>query len=231
MKTRKRELAVIADEIRDTLKRETGSIIKIGELLVEAKKQVGHGEWLPWLKREFSLSERSAQNYMAAERFARKSAMNTDLLSNLSPSLLYVLSGSGRGALKHIYTSEAIAAILQEAKCKRVGGERAWEIAVEVQRALTTKAARPAETAKEEAAEADALLDATPELLPPSPAQPASARLNAQLQTFQQAVAALKKLSTSPAALFTGAAAPFDLETVADFLKEVAATSKRRAAA
>jgi hypothetical protein len=35
-----------------------------GRLLIEAKKKVGHGQWLPWLKANFPFSERTAQGYM-----------------------------------------------------------------------------------------------------------------------------------------------------------------------
>lgn len=38
--------------------------IRAGELLTEAKAQVRHGEWLPWLEANFPASVRSAQGYM-----------------------------------------------------------------------------------------------------------------------------------------------------------------------
>lgn len=38
--------------------------VRAGELLLEAKAQVGHGEWLPWLEANFPGSVRSAQGYM-----------------------------------------------------------------------------------------------------------------------------------------------------------------------
>jgi hypothetical protein len=38
--------------------------IKAGEALIEAKGQLKHGEWLPWLKDKCELSERTAQVYM-----------------------------------------------------------------------------------------------------------------------------------------------------------------------
>src|SRR6516165_10560619 len=36
-----------------------------GELLLEAKAQVGHGEWKGWLKIHFALSQETARRYMA----------------------------------------------------------------------------------------------------------------------------------------------------------------------
>ena len=43
--------------------------VRCGELLIQAKSQVPHGEWLAWLERQTSVSERTAQAYM---RLARK---------------------------------------------------------------------------------------------------------------------------------------------------------------
>lgn len=37
---------------------------KAGELLLEAKRQCRHGEWLPWLKANVQFSARTAQAYM-----------------------------------------------------------------------------------------------------------------------------------------------------------------------
>src|SRR5262245_15386897 len=44
-----------------------------GEKLLEAKAQLTHGEWGPWLKRNFSLSDATARLYM---RLARESEEN-----------------------------------------------------------------------------------------------------------------------------------------------------------
>ena len=112
-----RTLAVIIGELRDALKHEVADIIAVGELLVEAKGKIKHGEWLPWLKKEFSMSERTARNYMKAAEFAAKSATVADL-QQLSPRALYLLAqadwGEGYGR------TEATAAVLKEAAEKRV---------------------------------------------------------------------------------------------------------------
>ena len=42
--------------------------IKAGELLVEAKNGVGHGQWGAWLRENFEGSERAAQAYMRVYR-------------------------------------------------------------------------------------------------------------------------------------------------------------------
>jgi hypothetical protein len=42
--------------------------MQAGELLVEAKEKIDHGEWLPWLKANFPFSDRTARLYMQIAR-------------------------------------------------------------------------------------------------------------------------------------------------------------------
>jgi hypothetical protein len=46
------------------LKRSLQHAIAAGELLLEAKDQLKHGQWLPWLKEHCQISERTARLYM-----------------------------------------------------------------------------------------------------------------------------------------------------------------------
>ena len=41
-----------------------GFAIACGELLLEAKRSIQHGQWLPWLRANVAFGERSAQGYM-----------------------------------------------------------------------------------------------------------------------------------------------------------------------
>jgi Protein of unknown function (DUF3102) len=55
--------------INTALKNIVRHAILAGELLIEAKKQfTKHGEWLPWLSKYCSLTERTAQRYMRVAR-------------------------------------------------------------------------------------------------------------------------------------------------------------------
>lgn len=63
--------------------------IRAGELLTQAKKRMGHGAWLPWLKENFAGHYNSAGNYM-------RLAANSQRVVNL---------GSIREALAEIRTS------------------------------------------------------------------------------------------------------------------------------
>ena len=84
-------LRVRADAIRTLGKRAAHDIIEIGKLLTECKAKLGHGQWLPWLKRELGWSERAAQRFMEVHDFARtKSANLADL--TIDVSALYLLA-------------------------------------------------------------------------------------------------------------------------------------------
>ena len=54
--------------------------IDAGLALIEAKKLVGHGQWLPWLRDNCGVSERRAQHYMklAANRTKIEAAMKNE---------------------------------------------------------------------------------------------------------------------------------------------------------
>jgi hypothetical protein len=64
-------LPALAEAIRtehDAFERDARSAIahavRAGELLIEAKANVVHGQWLPWLAENFPAGERTARNYM-----------------------------------------------------------------------------------------------------------------------------------------------------------------------
>jgi hypothetical protein len=44
--------------------------IRCGELLLEMKQRVGHGNWLTWVEEHFEASERTARNYMEIAKSA-----------------------------------------------------------------------------------------------------------------------------------------------------------------
>ena len=55
------------------------SAIKAGGLLLEAKKTVAHGQWLPWLRANITFSERTAQAYMRVARRGDEIRSTADL--------------------------------------------------------------------------------------------------------------------------------------------------------
>ncbi len=60
--TRDEKLARLAKEIRAL---GVESAIERGQKLIEAKAELSHGEWLPWLREHCDMAERTAQDYMA----------------------------------------------------------------------------------------------------------------------------------------------------------------------
>jgi Protein of unknown function (DUF3102) len=86
-----RLVAQHAQSIRQLHKRSIADIMEIGRLLNECRNLIGHGDWLPWLRREFAWSERTARNYITVyEALADKSANVADLSIDLSS--LYLIA-------------------------------------------------------------------------------------------------------------------------------------------
>jgi hypothetical protein len=56
------------EAVSEALAESVRHAIAAGELLIEAKAALAHGQWLPWLREQCSLSERSAQLYMRVAR-------------------------------------------------------------------------------------------------------------------------------------------------------------------
>jgi hypothetical protein len=84
-------LAQHADSIRRLHRQTLGNLVEIGRLLITCKNLVGHGNWLPWLRREFARSERTARNYIAVhEYFGTKSANIADLSIDLTSLYLII---------------------------------------------------------------------------------------------------------------------------------------------
>lgn len=56
--------AEIVSEIKRYLQKTSGNIIQIGNLLLEAKKQVPHGDWGDWLIHNIDFSQNTANRFM-----------------------------------------------------------------------------------------------------------------------------------------------------------------------
>ena len=223
-----RNLTTIATEILARTQ-SIADVIEIGALLIEAQDHLEHGEWLPWVEHELDFSERSAQNYMAAHRFALKYATIADL--KLTLGALYELASG------NYYSDDEIGAVLAIAATERVTRERLDEII----EALTPKeddepseeddeeerrqweaelaAANEAKEARaKEAAEAAAILDGPPPELPTTEEAPVVDHLT---PAFTQAVEKLRELSTKPLAKFKDLAAMPEVVAAAEFLQNV----------
>jgi hypothetical protein len=252
MKTVRRELSAIANEIHVELKRDTAGTIKIGDLLAEAKKQIKHGEWLPWIEENFSMSQATAQRYLQVHKFLKsRSLRDLEAAKNMSATALYELAATKRDAA---YTAEAVQAIFDEAaEGKRIGHGRVQQIAWEKEdkaaaahadmehdveggclcpycSSRTEVEAEEAEDAAEQA-EAEAILDGSPPDVPPPSPEPPTPREESVLSSFEQGVDLLRRVMTKPAVKFTGTyLTSADIQNVADFLCQIAIAKTERAA-
>jgi hypothetical protein len=207
-----RPLKTIAAEIATALKREVTNVIEIGGLLAEAQEQLGaRGRWLPWLRDNFPLTPRTAQNYMAASAFARE--YETVSHSRLTVRGLYALVDANRDG-----NVQAVGAALAEAKTKSVDDDRVREIIAELQ--APAGASDETEPPGEDDDDDDRPFPEPPLQLTP--------RQAAQLQQFETAGKGLLALKAKPAREFLATAiSVFDLETIANFLRQIAIEKSR----
>jgi len=222
-------LVSIVSEMRTTLRDDVANIIKRGELLREAKDQLEHGQWLPWLEDNFDMGERSAQRAMLVAEFAAKYDRLTDL--NLTKGALYALASGeypanviqaviARGVSElpassghSLFTESTLDDINAELNPEPVGDEEPDEQDEDDQEA---------EEQSEDEAEAEDILDGPPPDLPPSAEPPRPADFT--LAQFDKAVKSLAELHTKSVRKFIGSAHSGDeLKKIADFLCAVAA--------
>jgi hypothetical protein len=114
-----RELATIVAEIHETFRNDTASVVKRGDLLIEAKQQVKHGEWLLWLDTYFCMDARTAQRAMAAAKFAAK--YDTAVVFNLNVDALYALSGGD-------FATKVVAAVMAKAATQPIRTRTIYDI-------------------------------------------------------------------------------------------------------
>jgi Protein of unknown function (DUF3102)/DNA N-6-adenine-methyltransferase (Dam) len=63
--------------------------VECGKLLLEAKAQIGHGGWLPWVEANLSFGDRQARKYMRlAQHFDQIGSQNADLTLDQAVALL-----------------------------------------------------------------------------------------------------------------------------------------------
>ena len=83
------ELGDIAIRVRGRLQQTALGIIQIGADLTRAKELLGHGNFGPWLDREFGLGRRSGEQFMAA---ARRFGTKSEIVSHLPAGAVLELS-------------------------------------------------------------------------------------------------------------------------------------------
>jgi Protein of unknown function (DUF3102) len=95
------EHTAVATALKDSL----SHAIAAGALLIEAKEQVPHGQWLPWLREHCTISERTAQLYMRAAKHRDDLEANTQGIADLTLSeaaAVLALSSDARQLFKFV---------------------------------------------------------------------------------------------------------------------------------
>jgi hypothetical protein len=164
-----RDLDAIVAQIRwhgarmiERLRQTLDEAREIGGLLIEAKAQVSHGEWLPWLAENVAISERTAQEWMRLAKADPQAIEGADSIGDAleaiaSPSK----SAASRGFVEAIDRAE-VAEI--EARRARQQAQQA-EVAAQLAEARAASEAREREfAARRDAAQAERnaeLIDST----------------------------------------------------------------------
>src|SRR5215831_10933898 len=236
-KVPQRETAVdrIVTQLRTILRRRTSDVVKAGNLLIKARELFAkeHGEWLVWLAENFDLSPRTAQRYVAAAEYVQK--RHVSHFANLSASVLYRLAEGD-------FDERVEAAILAEARERRVGEDAMW--------AICEKLAPPDDdddghdhggddhhddggddggpaAAEDEIA---AIFDNPP--TPPAGSSENLAPTDFARRDFDQAISVLKRLMTKSAAQFDDIIhSADDLRNVASFIWHVMGKAETKAVA
>jgi hypothetical protein len=86
-------LAAHVAEIRHRGQRVVGDVIEIGRRLIECKRIVGHGNWLPWLKKEFDWSADTAERFIQVAKLSDQIPQIAEF--KLPMSGLYLLGAPG----------------------------------------------------------------------------------------------------------------------------------------
>jgi hypothetical protein len=122
--THTRTLAQISQKIKAVEKRKLISgIVEIGKLLREGERLCEHGEYVAWIRREFSWSHQTALNYRNVFDLTQNpNHLDFDKL-NITQSALYLVAG-----MKGDHEKVARKAIINTAKRRRVTFPIACEI-------------------------------------------------------------------------------------------------------
>jgi hypothetical protein len=100
------------EAVSTALKEGVRRAIAAGELLIEAKGQLDHGQWLPWLAGHCSISERTAQLYMRVAKNKAEIEANAQRIADLTlneAAALLMLSSDVRKLLNFAKQTKGLA--------------------------------------------------------------------------------------------------------------------------
>lgn len=91
------EIIRLHGQILDAARTSLDNAIRIGELLVQEKARLNHGEWLPWLKGHVPFSDRTARNYMQC--YEQRDRLKMESVSDLTSAYRLLASPDRPGDL------------------------------------------------------------------------------------------------------------------------------------
>jgi DUF3102 family protein len=107
------------DAVAGALKSSLTHAMGAGDLLLEAKAQIPHGQWLPWLQDYCQVSERMAQRYIRLARNRGVIEAKTTSVSDLTLNGALALLTVPGTAEKTVTSAEALEAIQDKAEAAR----------------------------------------------------------------------------------------------------------------
>ena len=131
-----RSIEAITTDVHYYTEQAVKSIWHIGKCLIEAKAQLSHGEWLPWLRDKAGFGERQAQTYMQLAREYSNPQLVADLgerkamaLTALAPEVREEFIETAK--VHEISAREAEEAVRRETEKKRIAELRKRRAAIE----------------------------------------------------------------------------------------------------
>lgn len=77
-------IQTLAAELETLGKTALGKAVEAGNLLRECKKELAHGEWLPWIEMHFAFTDRTARRWMKLAEDVEAGRLKSDTVSNLA---------------------------------------------------------------------------------------------------------------------------------------------------
>jgi hypothetical protein len=106
-------------DVRNCLARSLERAFDAGDLLIEAKRQLKHGQWLPWVHDHCKMSERTAQRYIRLASRREAIEANPTFVSDLGIAGALALLTDPGAAAKVVTAVEAVEPIQDKAEAAR----------------------------------------------------------------------------------------------------------------
>lgn len=197
--TESRSIETITAEILVYKAQAGAAILEIGRRLIEAKEQLEHGEWLPWLENQVDFTERAAQRFMRLAREYSNPTLVSDLGCTKALVLLAVPEEERETFAREVDAEHCTAQELREAikaRDEAINQAKGWALKCESAKA-DADAAREAAAKREEELKSRPVEVATKDA---APEQIEAAKAEGRAEAEQELAALRAKLASQPMA-------------------------------